>query len=174
MFLAFILDVAFTLSLCVLSSLLPPAHGNMLSVHPYLPAVCEHMHPMLDAYPMVMRRLGFLGLHGRMVAKNCTTIEMFEKSRIIPWPYDHGWRRNFQEVFGRRSGMLVPAMHLPLHSERSLPTRGGSFCGDLSRSFSRWVVPSYSAEERRELLSAALRQRSEGARGLLLTNMGER
>ena len=37
-----------------------------------------------------------------MVLKNCTTIEMFEKSRATPWPYDHGWRRNFQEVFGRR------------------------------------------------------------------------
>jgi hypothetical protein len=46
-------------------------------------------------------RLGFIAIHGRMVAKNCTTIEMFEKSRISPWPYDHGWRRNFQEVFGR-------------------------------------------------------------------------
>ena len=46
--------------------------------------------------------LGFLLLHARMVLRNCTTIEMFEKSRVIPWPYDRGWRRNFQEVFGRR------------------------------------------------------------------------
>ena len=54
------------------------------------------------------------------------------------------------------------------------PAHDVSSCHVLSRSFSHWVVPSYSAEEKRELLAAALRQRSEGARGLLLTNMSER
>jgi len=117
MFLAFILDVAFTLSLCVF---LPAAAGLLMATCclciptcRLLANTCTHDVTALDGHLMIMRRLGFLGLHGRMVAKNCTTIEMFEKSRISPWPYDHGWRRNFQEVFGRRCGMLDPAMQLP-------------------------------------------------------------
>lgn len=30
--------------------------------------------------------------------QNRTTIEMYEKMYVTPWPYDKGWRRNFQEV----------------------------------------------------------------------------
>jgi palmitoyltransferase len=45
---------------------------------------------------------GLLGMHARMVWLNCTTIEMFEKTRTPSWPYDRGARRNFEEVFGTR------------------------------------------------------------------------
>ena len=38
----------------------------------------------------------------RLIISNCTTIEMFEKERMKPWPYDRGWRRNLEEVFGAR------------------------------------------------------------------------
>lgn len=31
--------------------------------------------------------------------QNRTTIEMYEKMYVTPWPYDKGWRRNFEEVF---------------------------------------------------------------------------
>ena len=47
---------------------------------------------------------GVLGMHARMVALNCTTIEMFEKRRAADWPYDRGARRNLEEVFGTRCG----------------------------------------------------------------------
>ena len=46
--------------------------------------------------------MGFLGMHARLLAANCTTIEMFEKRRMPNWPYDHGFVANFHEVFGRR------------------------------------------------------------------------
>eukprot|EP00775_Hariotina_reticulata_P008162 gene8160-8353_t len=39
-------------------------------------------------------------MHGNMLAANCTTIEMYEKERIHPWPYNKGLRKNFQEIFG--------------------------------------------------------------------------
>lgn len=45
---------------------------------------------------------GFLGVHGRLVAVNCTTIEMYEKRRVPLWPYDRGWKNNMKEVFGSR------------------------------------------------------------------------
>jgi palmitoyltransferase len=45
---------------------------------------------------------GFLVMHYQLLAANCTTIEMYEKDRIHPWPYNKGFKRNFEEVFGRR------------------------------------------------------------------------
>ena len=45
---------------------------------------------------------GFLVMHLRLVAANCTTIEMYEKRRAPDWPYNRGVRRNFQDVFGAR------------------------------------------------------------------------
>ncbi|KAG2487862.1 hypothetical protein HYH03_013578 [Edaphochlamys debaryana] len=44
---------------------------------------------------------GFAAMHGQLLAANCTTIEMYEKDRLHPWPYNKGFRRNFEEVFGR-------------------------------------------------------------------------
>lgn len=45
---------------------------------------------------------GFLIMHANMLAANCTTIEMYEKERIHPWPYNKGLKRNFEDVFGKR------------------------------------------------------------------------
>ena len=45
---------------------------------------------------------GFLVMHARLVAANCTTIEMYEKRRTPDWPFNRGVRRNFQDVFGSR------------------------------------------------------------------------
>lgn len=46
--------------------------------------------------------LGFLIMHSQLINANCTTIEMYEKERMHPWPYNKGWRRNWEEVLGRR------------------------------------------------------------------------
>lgn len=45
---------------------------------------------------------GFLIMHIRLAAVNCTTIEMYEKRRVPLWPYDRGWQSNMREVFGAR------------------------------------------------------------------------
>lgn len=55
---------------------------------------------------------GFLVMHANMLAANCTTIEMYEKERIHPWPYNKGFKRNFEEVFGKRWGRRVPILVL--------------------------------------------------------------
>lgn len=44
----------------------------------------------------------FLGMHGQLIGANTTSIEMYEKDRLHPWPYNKGFRRNFEEVFGRK------------------------------------------------------------------------
>ena len=48
--------------------------------------------------------VGFLIMHCRMIAKNLTTIEMYEKRRSStgPWIFDKGAKQNFVEVFGRK------------------------------------------------------------------------
>ena len=48
--------------------------------------------------------VGFLIMHCRMIAKNMTTIEMYEKRRSAtgPWQFDRGAKQNFLEVFGKR------------------------------------------------------------------------
>ena len=46
--------------------------------------------------------LGFLVMHLKLLSANCTSIEMYEKQHINPWPYDKGWKKNVEEVFGSR------------------------------------------------------------------------
>lgn len=48
--------------------------------------------------------VGFLIMHCRMIARNMTTIEMYEKRRSAtgPWQFDRGAKQNFLEVFGKR------------------------------------------------------------------------
>lgn len=83
---------------------------------------------------------GFLIMHFQLLAANCTTIEMYEKDRIHPWPYNKGLRRNLEEVFGRKK----LGWFLPLHSKeekrvmlesclstRLLPTSFGHSSGSL-------------------------------------------
>mmetsp|Transcript_34989 Transcript_34989/g.75763 ORF Transcript_34989/g.75763 Transcript_34989/m.75763 type:complete len:288 (-) Transcript_34989:369-1232(-) len=70
-FMAFIIDIAFALSLC-----------------------------------------GFIVMHLKLMAGNTTTIEMFEKERIKPWPYDKGVRKNFEEVLGTSVFFWFFPMHL--------------------------------------------------------------
>lgn len=55
----------------------------------------------------VLSLAGFLGIHIRLLTRNMTTIEHFEKDVPEQWPFDRGWRRNLQAVFG-----TVPARWL--------------------------------------------------------------
>lgn len=63
-------------------------------------AVCFIAVVMNSAFAVSLA--GFLIMHANMLAANCTTIEMYEKERIHPWPYNKGLKRNFEDVFGKR------------------------------------------------------------------------
>mmetsp|Transcript_7371 Transcript_7371/g.19703 ORF Transcript_7371/g.19703 Transcript_7371/m.19703 type:complete len:324 (-) Transcript_7371:336-1307(-) len=57
--------------------------------------------------------VGFLVMHAQLLAANCTTIEMYEKDRMHPWPYNKGLRKNLEEVFGHNKLRWL----LPVHSK---------------------------------------------------------
>lgn len=45
-------------------------------------------------------------------------LQMYEKDRIHPWPYNKGFKRNFEEVFGRRCAddmalLFTACVHTP-------------------------------------------------------------
>ncbi|PSC75247.1 putative S-acyltransferase 14 [Micractinium conductrix] len=57
--------------------------------------------------------LGFVVMHGRLLATNMTTIEAYEKRPVKPWPYDQGSLLNFQSVFGRDRRYWALPLHTP-------------------------------------------------------------
>jgi len=61
----------------------------------------------------VLSLVCFLMMHFKLLSMNCSTIEMYEKQRISPWPYDRGTWNNIRDVFGHS---LLLAF-LPLHTE---------------------------------------------------------
>jgi hypothetical protein len=72
-------------------------------------------------------------MHSQLINANCTTIEMYEKERMHPWPYNKGWRRNWEEVLGRRwVSRTVPAVCpaldslYPLHRHRAVYGSSGT------------------------------------------------
>ncbi|EFN57662.1 hypothetical protein CHLNCDRAFT_142811 [Chlorella variabilis] len=64
--------------------------------------------------------MGFVFMHGRLCARNMTTIEAYEKRPVNPWPYDHGTLQNFQEVFGRDRRYWLLPMHTPNYARSML------------------------------------------------------
>lgn len=53
----------------------------------------------------VLSVAGFLAIHARLLTRNMTTIEHFEKDLPASgWPFDRGWRGNVTHVFGRGWG----------------------------------------------------------------------
>lgn len=76
---------------------------------------CQYCRPailflafVIDA-AFALAIVGFLVMHCRMIARNMTTIEMYEKRRHSTgaWPFDRGAKQNFLEVFGRRCAALM-------------------------------------------------------------------
>jgi palmitoyltransferase len=59
--------------------------------------------------------LGFIVMHSNLVSQNMTTIEMYEKKKSIPWRYDYGKQKNFQEVFGADRLFWLLPMHTSTH-----------------------------------------------------------
>ncbi len=110
--------------------------------------------------------LGFLVMHFQLIAANCTSIEMYEKDRIHPWPYNKGLKKNLEEVFGRR---CVPrratgVLQRPLLLRRQLrcaPSWQASVlcCAFPPRSKLRWFLPLYSKPEKQALLDSCLNTR---------------
>lgn len=64
--------------------------------------------------------LGFLGMHWQLVAHGCTTIEMYEKERLDPWPFNRGFRKNWEEVMGRSKLSWLLPRHTPEERQQLL------------------------------------------------------
>ncbi|KAF5734872.1 hypothetical protein HS088_TW15G00367 [Tripterygium wilfordii] len=60
--------------------------------------------------------LGFLIVHMMLVVSNTTTIEAYEKKTTSKWYYDLGWKKNFEQVFGREKRYWL----IPSYSEDDL------------------------------------------------------
>ncbi|XP_072958358.1 probable protein S-acyltransferase 12 [Typha angustifolia] len=60
--------------------------------------------------------LCFLVMHTSLVLSNTTSIEVYEKKKRVPWKYDVGRRRNFEQVFGTKKLLWF----LPLFSADDL------------------------------------------------------
>jgi hypothetical protein len=74
---------------------------------------------------------GFLAMHLTLVLSNTTTIEMYEKKRLLPWRYDLGRRKNFEQVFGAR----IWHWFFPMHFEEDKPLMEAA-CGLIEASAS--------------------------------------
>eukprot|EP00894_Picocystis_sp_ML_P004894 jgi/Pico_ML_1/55411/g1099.t1 len=103
---AFLLFLGYTAAACILSGgMLVPKFvrslsGTVQEEDPTEIALVLFVFVLDAAFAISI--LGFLVMHVGLVAKNITTIEMYEKIRTIPWRYDKGKKKNFQEVFGRK------------------------------------------------------------------------
>jgi palmitoyltransferase len=74
--------------------------------------------------------LGFIIMHANLNLSNMTTIEMYEKKKTLPWRYNVGARRNFEEVFGKNPWLWLMPYHSTEQSRRLLDISrlsGGSY-----------------------------------------------
>ncbi|GMH34451.1 hypothetical protein BSKO_02285 [Bryopsis sp. KO-2023] len=74
---------------------------------------------VIDA-AFVLSLLGFLAMHIKLLTVNCTSIEMYEKQRVNPWPYDLGAKRNLEEVLGSNRWMWFIPLHVKEEEQRLL------------------------------------------------------
>lgn len=93
-FIAFVLDAAFSLSLCGFLIM----HGRMVAqvCHVLICAAVHHLCMHQRAKQSTLSRDS--SVSKLLAVQNRTTIEMYEKVYVEPWPYHRGWRRNFEEV----------------------------------------------------------------------------
>uniref|UniRef100_A0A7S1X6Y1 S-acyltransferase n=1 Tax=Tetraselmis chuii TaxID=63592 RepID=A0A7S1X6Y1_9CHLO len=62
----------------------------------------------------------FVAMHWNMVSRNQTTIEMYEKAPLTPWPYDRGVMGNWKEVLGREPLLWLLPFHRNAFKEELL------------------------------------------------------
>ncbi|GIL56612.1 hypothetical protein Vafri_11947 [Volvox africanus] len=86
------------------------------------------------SFAFTLSLAGFLAMHLQLIAANCTTIEMYEKDRLHPWPYNKGFRRNFEEVFGRNKLRWL----LPLYTETEKRQLLESCLGKVPQAAGQW------------------------------------
>lgn len=93
-------------------------------------AIVKFMAFVLDA-AFTISLAGFMVMHGRMMSKNKTTIETYEKASVSPWPYDKGSRRNFEEVLGHELRQWLVPSYSPQERQRVLDLAlGGHLLAD--------------------------------------------
>jgi palmitoyltransferase len=94
--------------------------------------------------------LGFIIMHANLNLSNMTTIEMYEKKKTLPWRYNLGQRKNFEEVFGKSAWWwLIPA-HSADQLRRLLDisrVSGGTYPDMESDGLDRDAGPSVGGQE---------------------------
>lgn len=62
---------------------------HLIFINPFLihRALVVFMAVVMDG-SFAAALIGFLVMHAQLIAANCTTIEMYEKDRLHPWPYN--------------------------------------------------------------------------------------
>ena len=63
---------------------------------------------------------GFIIMHANLNMSNMTTIEMYEKKKLLPWRFDRGRRHNMLEVFGLNPWTWLIPVHTPNQLHRLL------------------------------------------------------
>ncbi|KAK3194540.1 hypothetical protein Dsin_025850 [Dipteronia sinensis] len=60
--------------------------------------------------------LCFIVMHASLLSSNTTSIEVYEKKRVVRWKYDIGRKKNFEQVFGAKKVLWF----FPLFSKEDL------------------------------------------------------
>lgn len=105
--------------------------GCLMAVGIMVPTMVEMIREMKEDGSMILfmtliidcvfvvSLLGFLAMHLKLVSVNCTSIEMYEKQRVNPWPYDVGLWNNLEEVLGKNRWLWALPV-LPRDEKRRL------------------------------------------------------
>ena len=97
--------------------------------------------------------LGFLVMHSNLILSNMTTIEMYEKKKVLPWKYDLGRYSNFKQVFGDNIFLWFFPVHSPTQLDK-MPVLCGFADGEILEG------AAYDAERREAVREAAPNQRA--------------
>ncbi|CAD7705458.1 unnamed protein product [Ostreobium quekettii] len=118
----FLLFIAYTWAACLLAAcILMPGLVEYFRGEKKSGSTLVFLSFVIDA-AFVVSLLGFLGMHLKLLSVNCTSIEMYEKQRIHPWPYNKGWRSNFDEVFGPSWWQWLLPFHTEAERQRMMDT----------------------------------------------------
>ena len=101
--------------------------------------------------------LGFI-ICANLNLSNMTTIEMYEKKKTLPWRYNVGAWKNFEEVFGKNPWLWFLPYHSPISSEGCSTSRSRRVSGDASDGLDPAGEPTRAGDSPRGMPREHVRQ----------------